>query len=128
MPLVAAVAWAVVIMHSLPDGASHSTLTTSTAMAHTCCSPSVAMGSDPVRPAIDGGPMSPENGPHGVSHLCLAILAGLVAGVLAMALRRTRLRPTAFAAGSRSTVGTAARPPPRLAGRSLLNVVCVLRA
>lgn len=128
MPLIAAVAWAVLVMHSLPDGAGHSSPEAPAAVMHSCCSASIETSISSQRPVISHEPASFGNVSHDMSHVCLAVLTALIAGAVATALRRSRGHSQTDPAGLRRLADGAARPPPRPAGRSLLNAVCVLRA
>ena len=70
----------------------------------------------------------PGHGFHDLSHLCLAILAGAVAGVFGLALHLRRRAPQSHdLADSQPVRRTLARPPPPAAGRNLLTSLCVLR-
>lgn len=130
MPLVAVLVWAVALMHSLPAGAERKAPTAAIATeGHASCCPAPMTSADGMHGGNAGGEPTPGHGSHDLTHLCLAILTGLVVGVLGIALSRSWwVRHARATAGLRYGERTPARPPPRPAGRTLLNFVCVLRA
>ena len=127
MPMVAVLAGAVALMHSLPAEAERAKPTASMTQLHATCCPASTAPADGISSGDDRQPM-PGHGSHDLTHLCLAILAGAVAGVFGLALHLRRGAPQSHD-GSDSQQGerTLARPPP-LAGRTLLTTLCVLRA
>ncbi len=132
MPLVAALVWGVALMHSLPAGAQPATQVAMAAGQASCCpaSPAVVgdrVAGDPHAGDAGGDPM-PGHRVGDMIHLCLAVLTGLIAGLIGAARHRSRRAEPALPEG-RIRLGEpmAARPPPRPAGRTLLTSVCVLR-
>lgn len=129
MPIVAALTWAVALMHTLPAWAepkAHSTRMANDEHA-SCCTRDMGtsaaiLGTNPASPPLPG------HGSHQLTDLCLAVLNGLAAVALGLILARLRRAGLARDSSRLGAGRTApARAPPRPAGRALLNVVCVQR-
>lgn len=127
MPMVAVLAGAVALMHSLPAEADRARPAAAMTQPHAECCPTPMAPAAGISNGDDPQPM-PGHGSHGLTHLCLAILAGAVAGVFGLALHLRRRAPQLHdATDNRQGEPAPARPPP-LAGRTLLNTLCILRA
>lgn len=128
--LLCALVFAVVVMHHLASAshgdakhgatvalAEHAVTghaVTGSAAAH-CCS----TGSD--------HQPTPPSGDHDLTHLCLAVLFGLLVLVTALVVWRSRRSPGG-PAPPQSTAWSLGPPPPLLrGGRATLHSVCVLR-
>ena len=134
LPLVVLLAGAVALMHSLAGMEEHgggghaaTAMTVASVTEMHCCSDGLAEGPASAGPEMPDGSRVPGHGVSDWTHLCLAVLTALAATLLL----RSHLRPP-----DERREETAAGPPrigplltraPPLAGRVLLNSVCVLR-
>lgn len=127
MPLALVLVAAVAVMHSLPTGGEHGGSTTAATRHHmmSCCPD--ADGTDVVMSDATGGVPMPGHGPDGWAHLCLAVLTALLIGLAVGSFRRRLGEPDEDAARNGPAAAQTLPLPPRLAGRTLLNSLCVLR-